>query len=823
MPSAALKTKKKAASGKPQAAPRKGGAGRKFESSHGYFTADGREYVITRPDTPRPWVNVISNGDYGMIESQTGSGFSWRENSNLSRITRWDQDLIKDEWGKYIYLRDRATGAVWSATWKPCRPQLESFEVRHGQGYSVLSLASNGIRSRKTVFVDAKDPLEVWLLELKNESRQKRDLSVFTYFEWTLGNAGDTHREFQKTFIETAIDRKLSAIFGRKRPPLVPGFISTGLSEKPLEAFHALTNQKASGFDADKESFLGMYGSGALPASVQAGKLAGRDGKWVDPVAALQADVTLKPGEEKTLIFVLGAARERKDSERLIRKYATREAVASGLAEVKTRWDRIVDGCVVDTPDEALNFMTNIWLKYQTISGRLWARAAYYQQSGGIGFRDQLQDSHVYLPLDPSLTRKQILLHAEQQFSDGTVYHWWHPGTNMGAITHCSDDLLWLPFVMLNYLDETGDDSILDERVDYLPDPETQNLIDGELYEHCVRAIDRVLARFSPRGLPLIGECDWNDGLSHVGTQWKGESIWLGHFLYGILNRFAPLCAAEGDLARKKEYLERAKALKEAINKHAWDGEWYLGATRDDGRPLGSKKNDEGKIFLNCQTWAVITGTASPERAKIAMASAEKHLFREYGPLLLTPGYSKTDPTIGYITRYAPSVRENGGVYTHGATWAIQAECMMKNGERAYDAYRRMSPPLRGLNPSLYYAEPYVTAGNIDGPDGPLFGRGGWSWYTGSAAWMFRVGLDWILGVRATAEGLVVDPQIPKDWDRFHVRRTFRGATYEIEVRNPARVSGGVREIRLDGKKLAKPVLPILGDGKTHRVEVVLG
>ncbi len=369
--------------------------GQKFKSHFGYFTSDGREYVITRPDTPRPWVNVICNGDYGLIESQTGSGFSWRDNSNLSRVTRWEQDLIKDSWGKYIYLRDQESGDVWSATWKPCCPNFDFYEVRHGQGYSILRSKLNGISAEKTIFVDVKEPAEVWKLVLKNESSKKRKLSIFTYFEWCLGNAGDTHREFQKTFIETAIDRKNNCLFGLKRAPLVPGFISTGMTEKPLEAFHA-SNITPAAYEGDKEAFFGRYGEIQAPKAVVVGKLNNTQGKWGDSIASLQVDLELEAGESKTVVFTLGVVESPAKAAAIIKKYSDPQTADRELNKVKALWDSFVNATTVDTPDEALNFMTNIWMKYQTISARLWARCGYYQSSGGFGFRDQLQDCQIF-------------------------------------------------------------------------------------------------------------------------------------------------------------------------------------------------------------------------------------------------------------------------------------------------------------------------------------------------------------------------------------------------------------------------------------------
>lgn len=796
---------------------------RKFESSHGYFTQDGREYVVTNPITPRPWVNVISNGDYGIIESQIGTGFSWRDNSNLSRITRWEQDMIRDVYGKFVYVRDNETAQYWSACYKPCCTNFDFFEARHGIGYSKLTASYNGIRTEKLVFVDAKHPMEVWQLKVKNESNQKRNISLFSYFEWCLGNAADTHREFQKTFIETDFDKTTNVLYGKKRLALVPGFISTGLSEKPLEAFHAVTNMPLSGYDGDKESFFGMYRDIQNPISVEEGQLKGVVGKNYDATAALQVTLKLEPNEEKTVIFVVGADQSRASIKKMIQKYDSEEKVQAGLEEVHQMWANLIEKSWVETPDDAFNFMTNIWVKYQTISARLWARCGYYQSSGGYGYRDQLQDCQIFFPLKPELAKKQIILHAEQQFPDGVVRHWWHHGTDIGPVTNHSDDLLWLTFITVHYLEETVDYNFLNVKVPFLPDPKTGKKIAGTIYQHCLASIEKVLSRFSKRGLPLIGEGDWNDGMSHVGPRWKGESVWLAHFLYGVLNKFAPICEMKKDKKRATRYLKRAQAVKKAINAYAWDGEWYICATRDNGRPIGSKSERDGKIHLNPQTWAIINGTATPERAKKCMDSAEKILFQKYGPLLLTPAYSTTDPTVGYLSRYAPSVRENGGLYTHAGTWAIQAVTMTGDGDKAYKVYNSFNPILRGLNPELYYVEPYVLPGNVDGPDSPNFGRGGWTWYTGSAGWLGRIGMNYMLGIRPKPEGLEILPCIPHEWNGFKMKRLFRGVTYEISVKNPNHVCTGIKKITVNGKQIEGNLITPQKSKNPVQVDVIMG
>lgn len=819
MPSTLVQKKSK----NPGAQTTSGAAVKKFASKYGYFTADGSEYVITNPRTPRPWVNVCANENYGFVITQTGGGFSWYGNSQLSRLTTWYQDLIRDPYGKYVYIRDNKSGKHWSASWKPTCFKYDSYEARYGLGYVKFIAKYQDIRSEQLMFVPREDSCEIWQVTLTNESKKARDLSAFTFFDWCLGNGNETHREFQKTFIEVQIDHKIGGIIGKKRPALVPPHISTGLKDAPLTAVFALTNHKTAGYDGDKETFVGMYGTYDAPKAVVEGKVQNRREleKWGDPIAATQANVTLKPGESKTLVYVLARIEDASKAAAIVKKYSSMATVKKEFENVTGYWNDLTSKSWVETPDEALNFLTNKWYRYQALCARMWAKTAYYQCSGGIGFRDQLQDSNCLLESDPSLTRKQILIHAEQMFPDGTVYHWWHPGFGIGAHTEMVDDLLWLALITLNYIDETGDESILDKVAPYVTKA-SEPKQEGTIYDHICRSYEKVLSRWSPRGLPLMGEGDWNDGMSHVGPKWKGESIWLGHFFYGLLNRLAPVCEMKGEKDRAKKYLDRAAKLKDAINEHAWDGEWYIRATRDDGRPLGSKSEERGKIMLNAQVWAVICGTATPERARIAMNSAYKWLYQEYGPLLFTPGYDKLDPTIGYLSRYAPSVRENGGVYTHAACWGVQAAAMMGDAEMAYKAYKNMCPIYRGLNPDHYYAEPYVTPGNVDGPDSPNFGRGGWSWYSGSGSWMQKVAYNWICGIRASKDGLIIDPAIPKDWKGFRAQRFFRGSFYAIEVKNPRGKNGGVKEVIVDGKKITGKVAPVFKDGKTHKVEVTL-
>ncbi len=795
---------------------------RHHSHKYGHFTSGGREYHITTPRTPRPWINVISNGDYGFTISQTGSGYSWRSHAQLNRITRWEQDLIKDEWGKYLYVKDEKD-RIWSAGWKPVCAEPDTYSCVHGLGRTTIEALQHGIESRLVMFVPNEDPLEIWHVTLHNKSRRERRLNLYTYLEWGLGASPDWHREFHKSFIETSFDPAIQGIVAVKRLWEIPTNRGHWNAEWPYVAFHS-SNSRPASFETDKEAFLGMYGDIRSPAAVKEGILGKHEGNWLDPVGSLLVKVRLKPDEEKTVIFTLGAADSREHVEILTAKYDNDIAVRKALSDVEARWESLISTTEVDTPDSAMNLMENIWLKYQAISGRLWGRSAYYQTGGAFGFRDQLQDSQIWLPIDPTRTKDQLLLHAAHQFADGTVYHWWHPLTETGLRNQISDNLLWLPFVLKSYLDETVDFSVLDERVGFVDDGTPSSL-----YDHCTRAIDKVLGRFSTRGLPLIGSGDWNDGLSGVGLDMKGESTWLGHFLHRVLNDFAEIAQQYSDTNRALDYRARARKLREALNSFAWDGDWYFGATKDSGERIGSAHNTEGTVWLNPQTWAIIGGVADGARACAVFGIVESKLETEIGPLLLAPAYKTPDKYVGYLTRYAPGMRENGGVYTHGATWAVIAAAMLGKGEAAFRIYSKLNPPNRAEQPDRYVAEPYVTAGNIEGPDSDFFGRGGWTWYSGSALWLFKVGIEWILGVRPTFEGLLIDPCIPSDWKGFRVRRLFRGASYLIEVKNPAHVESGVKEMTIDGTSLSLPagprgtLIPVFAGGSTHSIVVTLG
>ncbi len=789
-----------------------------FENRYGYFAADGREYIITTPFTPRVWGNVISNGDYGMMISQTGSGYSWRGNAGQNRLTRSFQDLIRDNWGKYFYIRDLQRGTYWSATYKPVMHPFQHYEVAHGIGYSRFTHQVEEIESVLTVFVATSAPVELFRLKLTNKSDEPRSLDISSYAEWGLGFAPDEHREFHKLFITTHAEPENRAVFARK---CLWGFADEkgrhNNIDWPYTAFMAASEPLKS-FDCDKETFIGLYNNDDRPAAMLSDVLAGHTGRFTDAIAALQIGVELAPNESKTVVFVIGAAEDgREDAHDLIRRFTSVESAEQALEGVRQFWSRFLDREHVETPDMALNVMTNIWSKYQAISCRLWGKSAFYQVSAGYGFRDQLQDCQVFLVGEPEFARKQILMHAAQQFIEGDVLHWWFSIRGGGPRTNCSDDLLWLPFILHSYLMETADYAILDELVPYLNAPAEP------LYDHCKRAIERSFSRFSPRGIPLMGDHDWNDGLSAVGNAMKGESFWVAEFLYMILGDFIPVARRRGDdrFAQRCEVVR--ESLKHALNQHGWDGAWYLQATTDDGLLLGSQTNEEGKIFLMPNTWAVISGAADNERAHIAMQSVTDYLLKDYGTLLNYPAFTQPRTDVGYVTRYAPGLRENGGVYTHAATWAVWAYTEIGQPERAYEVYRKICPPNRSADIDTYKVEPYAIPGNVDGPLSEYYGRGGWTWYTGSAQWLHRAATHWILGIRPQESGLLICPSIPAAWDGYRVTRQFRGATYDITVENPQHVSSGIASIMVDGQLAESNILPVFADGKTHVVKVVLG
>lgn len=780
---------------------------------YGHFAAEGSEYRITDPRTPRPWVNVIANPLSGLVVSQTGSGFSWVGNSQLAAITRWEQDLVKDCSGKFLFVRDADSGEAWSLSPAPMWRTFDDFRCDHGLGYTTFHTRYAGIAAEWTLFAHKDLTAEMWLVRLTNLTDAPRRLEVTAFLEWCCGVSPSPRREFQKLFIETWFDADQRAVLARSHMWDVPSqehghwntdfpYVCALASTLPVDAV-----------EGDKAAFLGQYGDVRRPAALASRYWHGYFGRHHDPIAAMRGVVTLDPQGMQECGYILASNEDQSTLQRLMQDLSSTQAIRAALRDVTGAWRKRLDTQRVETPDAALNHLTNDWLRYQAISGRMWGRCGYYQQSGAFGFRDQLQDSLVWLGIDVAKCREQIQLHAAHQFADGSVYHWWHPLSEQGLRTQMTDDLLWLAFATAEYIKETGDTEILSDTAPFVDDPQPASILN-----HVRRAFDRVFSRFSERGLPLIGAGDWNDGLSAAGLQNRGESVWLGHFLAGLLAEWAEVLRRIGSEQEALDLSRRRDALVAAINTHGWDGEWYMRGTLDDGRKLGSAECQHGSVFLNAQTWAVLNDVAPADRAEACMAAVRERLMSQAGPLLLAPAYTKPDPAIGYITRYAPGLRENGGVYTHAACWALAAACKVSDTDLTRDILSTINPARR--DPDRYWSEPYVTPGNIDGPDSPYYGRGGWSWYTGSASWLQRVITHWVLGVRPTWAGLLIAPCLPTGWRQARITRVYRGVRYDIEIQRTDSV-GPQPMVTIDGMELTDNVIrPGVSKNGTHKVVV---
>ena len=792
----------------------------------GGFTGDGRENAIyLAPDalTPAPWINVLANAGFGTLVSESGLGFTWRGNSQQNRLTPWTNDPVSNAPPEAIYIRDDQSGARWTPTASPIR-ERDAYRARHGQGYTVFEHNSHSIGQELTVFVPlaedgAGDPVKVCRLRLRNESSRRRHLSVMYFAEWTLGAT----REAQQLHVQTAFDQESGAVLARQSwLPTYAGAVA-----------FAASSPRASSYSGDRMQFLGRNRSWANPAGLDNVTLDNRCGAGMDPAAALQVPAVIEPGQTVEIVFLLGEHTSAQEVRELVQRYSTAGSVERALEATRRWWDQKLGSIQVRTPYLSINFLANRWLLYQSLSCRFWARSALYQSGGAFGFRDQLQDAMAYLYAAPELARAHILSAASRQFLEGDVQHWWHPESGLGVRTRCSDDLLWLPYAVARYVEVTGDESILNLEAPFLEaavlKPEEQenmsvpviSATSAPLWEHCVRAIEHAW-RLGSHNLPLIGSGDWNDGMNQVGTEGRGESVWLGWFLLTVLRSSAVL-ADKRDPVRASVWRERAASLASAIEQTCWDGQWYLRAFFDDGTPLGSHANPEMRIDSLPQSWAVLSGSADPARALQAMQSATHELVPKDDPLVLlfTPPFDHSQPHPGYIMGYPPGVRENGGQYTHGSLWLAQAWARLGDGEAAVNLLQIMNPIERSRNPqsaARYRGEPYVVAADISSAPGNV-GRAGWTWYTGSASWMYRIWLEDVLGFRLRGDVLHICPAIPEDWPGFELVYKYRSASYEITVKREA---GFAARMELDGRPIENATIRLSDDGRTHAVTVRL-
>ena len=797
-----------------------------FFNGMGGFSKDGTDYVTilkNGQNTPNPWINVIANKTFGCHISTSGSGYTWATNSRENKITTWSNDPVSDQPSEVIYIRDEETGKVFTPTPLPIRERGE-YKVRHGFGYSIFEHNSYGLEQKMTVFVAQSEPIKIYKVSLTNKTEGKRKLSLTYYAELILG----VSREQTAPYIITRIDNSNDILTA----------VNTYNEDMPNGTAFMFSSEKVSSYTGDKSDFLGQCGFLDRPVGLNYKELTNKVGAALNPCGALKIDIELESGEQKEVIFALGEIDDSMKMSELAQKYRKIENVNSELETIKRYWEDILGQIKVSTPDSATNYLLNGWLTYQTISCRLFARAAFYQSGGAIGFRDQLQDSMSLLHTAPDIAKEIIIRHSSRQFEEGDVQHWWHNDTGRGVRTKMSDDLLWLPYVLATYIKNTGDMSILDEETGYLKDKELgENETErfsipntsedkGTIYEHCIKAVERTL-KFGEHGLPLIGTGDWNDGMNKVGIEGKGESVWLAWFMYDVLNKVAPICQRQGEEDRADKYNQIAKSLLESIESNAWDGEWYLRAYFDNGALLGSRQNMECQIDGISQAWSVISGGASAERAKISMESVKKYLVKEEDQivLLLTPPFDKMQPDPGYIKGYIPGIRENGGQYTHAAVWDIIAFAKLRKGNIAYKLFGMLNPikhtnTFTGL--MTYKNEPYVMSADVYSTN-PCRGRGGWSWYTGAAGWMYQAGIEWILGINKIGDKLKIDPTIPKEWPGFEVEYCYKGSKYNIEVKNPQGLSSGVVNLYLDGEEVSEKIIQLKDDGNTHNVVVIMG
>jgi cyclic beta-1,2-glucan synthetase len=796
-----------------------------YQNELGGFTDDGTEYIIflkKNEFTPLPWSNIIANEKFGFLVTESGSGYTWHKNSQANKLTPWSNDPIQDTTGEAIYIRDDLSGEYWTATPLPIRND-SSYLIRHGHGYSIFQNLQYGIEIQQTMFVPVGDSVKLIKLSLKNHSQTQRKLSLFFYVEWVLG----VNRENNARFIITEYDKPNNGM-------LVYNRYNDGFSE--MAAF-VTSSLPIESYTSKRYEFLGINGSLDAPAAMIAKHLSNRADVNHDPCSAIQVKVDLSPGESKDLLFTLGQGENLEQAKKLMHDYQSLTKAENALQEAKQFWNDKLGVLQVETPDASMNLMLNKWLIYQTYACRVLARTGFYQAGGAYGFRDQLQDVMALVYSEPKKTREQILTAAEHQFVEGDVQHWWHP-PHRGVRTRITDDLLFLPFVTTDYIERTGDWSVLDEIVSYLEDEPLQpNEHDrfsiprvseekGSIYDHCVRAIGKTM-NFGERGLPLMGGGDWNDGMDKVGIRGKGESVWLGWFLYTVLQRFIPVCRVMKDHERANRYTQVSMELVTSIEKHAWDGAWYRRAFFDDGTPLGSEINEECRIDSISQSWAVISGGAREERAKTALQAVQNHLVNEEAGLikLLSPPFDTSSLEPGYIKGYVPGVRENGGQYTHAAVWTVMANARLGNGNQAWKLYQMINPinhTRTRLDINTYKGEPYVMAADVYAIP-PHTGRGGWTWYTGSSGWMYRVGTGEILGFRKDGDTLHISPCIPEDWSGFSMVYRFGNTKYNIEVQNPDRIQKGVKQVIFDGRDLKEMVIPLKDDGDNHQVTVVMG
>jgi cyclic beta-1,2-glucan synthetase len=799
-----------------------------YFNGYGGFANKGKEYIIKLNkdlNTPLPWINVIGNRALGFIVSELGGGFTWSENSRENKLTPWYNDPINEKSGEIIYLRDNNTGEVWSITPKPIRDEND-YIITHGLGYTSFYHYSQGIEQELTMFVSMEDKIKINLIRLKNNTNLERKISLAYYIRPVLGVTD----EETENLLETDMNGEIFLVKN-----------STNREFKDTTLFIG-TSEEIKSYTGDRVEFLGKVPNYKKPEGLKRERLSNTVGLGYNPCSVIEVEVSIPANGDKEIVFLLGEERNLEEGYSLINKYKNIEKSKETLEKVKEFWDRIISTIQIETPDDTMNFMMNNWLIYQTIVCRIWGRAGFYQVGGAYGARDQMQDATNILYHMPEEGKKQIIRNCKHQYKEGDIQHWWHPipdkEVHKGIRSKYSDDLLWLPLGVAEYVLVTGKDEILQEKVPFIESsilkeaeyeryevPSQSNDI-GTVYEHCIRAIEKSL-NFGEKGLPLMGSGDWNDGMNKVGYKGKGESVWLGWFLATVLKAFIPICEKMKDYERVQKYNDVILQLKQAIETNAWDGKWYKRAFFDDGTPIGSKESSECTIDSIAQSWSVISTLGEEKRSKIALESVENYLVNEEEGIvaLLTPPFDDTELEPGYIKSYVPGVRENGGQYTHAAIWIIKAFAMLGQGDKAYNLFRLINPINHSrtlIECAKYKVEPYVVAADVYTNPQHL-GRGGWTWYTGSSGWMYKVGLEDILGFRVEKDKLFINPSIPKDWGKYRIKYRYGKTYYNIEIKNLDNLNTGVNSIIVDGTLIKEEYVRLVDDGVEHSVTVKMG
>jgi cellobiose phosphorylase len=783
-------------------------------AKYGHFDQENKEFVITRPDTPLPWINYLGAEEYCALMSNTAGGYSFYRDPKERRITRYRYNNVPmDRGGRYIYIRDNKSGDYWSPSWQPVM-KLDKYECRHGLGYTVITSEYAGIKTKTTYFVPLGENLEIWMLEVSSHTPRptSRDLSIFPFVEFCLWDALNDMTDYQYNLNIGQTEYKNNIVYHLSRYRV----------NADVVGFLACSNAVPKGYDTQRRDFMGTYGDFSNPRAVIEGKMNNSLACGWSPVGSLMLDCKLKAGETKTFIFVLGFSEDIKEPAAKVKKFGKKEAIAKELQKLKAYWEASLNKFSVRTPDSELDTMVNTWNQYQCRTTFNWSRSASYYESGigrGMGFRDSNQDTLGFVHMIPAKVKERIKDLAATQLPDGSAYHQYSPLTKKANPSDhkYGDDHLWLIFSAASYLKETGDAAFLKEKVTFAGED------NGTMYDHLERAIDFSLKNIGAHGIPKILFADWNDCLNLDQGKGKAESVMVAQMLVGAAYEMAKIAEFIGKNKDEKKYNAIAGKMKATINKKSWDGEWYVRAYTDELKPVGSKECEEGKIYLETQAWAVLSGTADEKRGRQCMDSVHKHLATEHGIMVMTPPYSKFYWQLGSIGVYPPGLKENGAIFCHPNPWAMVAECLLGRGQRAYEYYRAILPAARNEISDLQKTEPYVYCQMIAGKAHKDFGEGKNSWLTGSACWNFVAVSQYILGVRPDYEGLRVDPCIPKEWKGFSVKRNFRGADYYITVRNPNKASKGVKFIIVDGERQSTNlILPVKGK-KEHHVEVVMG